>query len=29
MWFDDDVYEVNGFTVLHSGCSVPQSGDAV
>ena len=28
-WFGDDVYEVDGFTVLHSGRSVPQSGDAV
>ena len=28
-WFGDDVYEVDGFTVLHSGRSVPQSGDAI
>ena len=28
-WFGDDVYEVDGFTVLHSGHSVPQSSDAV
>ena len=27
--FGDDVYEVDGFTVLHSGRSIPQSGDAV
>ena len=26
-WFGDDVYEVDGFTVLHSGRSVPLSSD--
>ena len=28
-WFGDDVYEVDRFTVLHLGCSIFQSGDAV
>ena len=28
-WFGEDVYEVDGFTVLHSGRSVPQSGKAI
>ena len=28
-WFRDDIYEVDGYTVIHSGHSVPQSGDAV
>ena len=28
-WFGDDVYEVDGFTVLHSGHDVPQSGDVI
>jgi len=28
-WFGDDVYEVGGFVVLHFGCSVPLSGDAI
>ena len=25
----DDIYEVDGYTVIHLGRSVPQSGDAV
>jgi len=25
-WFGSDVYEVDGFTVLHSGCDLPQTG---
>ena len=28
-WFGEDIYEVDGFTVLHSGRGVPQSGDAI
>ena len=28
-WFGNDVYKVDGFIVLHSGHSVPQSSDAV
>ena len=28
-WFGNDVYKVDGFTVLHSGRSVPQSGDTI
>ena len=28
-WFCDDVYEVDGFTMLHSGRDVPQSGDVI
>ena len=28
-WFGNDVYKVDGFTVLHSGRNVPQSGDAI
>ena len=28
-WFGEDIYEVDGFTVLHSGRSVPQSGEAI
>ena len=26
-WFGSDVYEVDGFTVLHSGCDMPQPCD--
>ena len=29
MWFGNDVYEADGFIVLHSGHSVPWSSDAV
>ena len=28
-WFGSDVYEVDGFTVLHSGRSLPGSGDVL
>ena len=28
-WFGDDVYEVDGFMVLHSGRDVAQSGDVI
>ena len=28
-WFGDDIYEVDGYTVIHSGRSVPQSGDTI
>ena len=28
-WFGDDVFEMNGYTVIYLGHSVPQSGDTV
>jgi len=28
-WFGSDVYEVDGFTVLHSGCELPQPVDVL
>ena len=28
-WFGQDVYNIEGYTILHSGCSVPRSGEAV
>ena len=28
-WFGDDAYDVDGFTVLHSGHSVPQFNDTI
>ena len=28
-WFGSDVYEVDGFTVLHSGRELPQPGDVL
>ena len=28
-WFGDDIYEVDGYTAIYLGHSVPQSGDAV
>jgi len=26
-WFGSDVYEVDGFTVMHSGHELPQPGE--
>ena len=28
-WFGKDVYEINGYTVLHSGRDLPGSGNAL
>ena len=28
-WFRDDVHEVDGFMMLHSGSNIPQSGDVI
>ena len=28
-WFGQDMYDVNGFLILHSGCFVPGNGEKV